>query len=98
MFVLHKCDVKNCVNPDHLFVGTQQDNVDDMMSKGRGAFGDTRGERNGRVKLSEWDIQEIRDSYGQGLRDLSQYDLAKKYGVCQGQISRIVNQKNWSKA
>lgn len=35
MFLCHKCDVRNCVNPDHLFVGTQQDNVNDMWKKGR---------------------------------------------------------------
>lgn len=35
MYVLHKCDVKNCVNPDHLFLGTAQDNIDDCISKGR---------------------------------------------------------------
>lgn len=35
LFVLHKCDVRNCINPEHLFLGTHQDNADDKMAKGR---------------------------------------------------------------
>lgn len=36
-WVLHKCDVRNCINPDHLYVGTAKENTDDMMRRGRGA-------------------------------------------------------------
>ena len=49
LYVLHRCDVRNCVNPQHLFLGTHQDNMDDMNSKGR----------NGRYRLTEDQITHI---------------------------------------
>ena len=49
LYVCHRCDVRLCVNPEHLFTGTNQDNVDDMVRKGRNAF----GERHGSAKLTE---------------------------------------------
>lgn len=42
MSVLHRCDVKRCVNPEHLFIGTQRDNIRDMISKGRQRFSDMK--------------------------------------------------------
>ena len=45
LFVLHRCDVRHCVNPEHLFLGTQRDNILDAQSKGRLARGDTHGSR-----------------------------------------------------
>jgi HNH endonuclease len=47
--VLHRCDVHNCVRPDHLFLGTQADNTHDMIEKGRAAY----GSRHGGAKLDE---------------------------------------------
>lgn len=52
MFVCHKCDVRHCVNPDHLFLGTNQDNMDDMVNKGR----QPKGEKNGRSKLTKQSV------------------------------------------
>lgn len=69
--VLHRCDNTNCVNPNHLFVGTQKQNVDDQRAKGRLWY----GERNGRAKLTEDDVRAIRASTERtGV-------LAKRYGV-----------------
>jgi hypothetical protein len=80
--ILHKCDVSLCVNPDHLFVGTQLDNVRDMDAKGR---------RNvtHMIKFSDRDVWEVKQ-----LKDhVSQRKLAKAYGmsvayVCQLQRGR----------
>lgn len=87
MCVLHKCDVPACVNPEHLFIGTQLDNVRDMISKKRHAF----GERNGHSKLKIRDILLIRKLWP----SLPQYKLAKKFGIDQGHVSNIIRGKAW---
>lgn len=93
--VLHKCDNRACVRPNHLFLGTQKDNLHDMSSKGRHPSTkhpeDKRGIKNGRAKLTDKDISEIRLKRGTVL----QKDLAKQYGVSQVLISRIQLKKNW---
>jgi hypothetical protein len=61
LFVCHKCDVRCCVNPDHLFLGTQQDNVNDMMRKGRGKYAHA-GAKNPQAKLTDADVIAIRSS------------------------------------
>lgn len=59
--VLHRCDTPRCVRPDHLFVGTQQDNVDDMMAKGRdGPRPVFRGSEHPEAKLTEEMVRRIR--------------------------------------
>lgn len=73
MSVCHKCDVRICVNPKHLFLGTLQDNMDDMCRKNRQAR--TRGELSGKARFTEQDIRNIRDS-----KDTYSV-LAKKYGT-----------------
>src|SRR5580698_5257741 len=55
MYVLHKCDVPACCNPDHLFLGTQQDNIADMIIKGRDNYPQL-GEKNGRALINEADV------------------------------------------
>ena len=101
--VLHHCDVRRCVrndgHPGHLFLGTNQDNMDDRDAKGRQARGDrsgprlhpermARGERNGWAKLTDAEAIEIKARYASG--GITQTDLASMYGVCQGHISRII--------
>lgn len=88
MLVLHKCDVPACVNPGHLFTGTQKKNIADMYGKGRGP--ERRGEKHPLSRLNEDDIRTIRSSAE------SQNALAQRFGVTQSNISRIKNMKNWT--
>mgnify|MGYP000689840417 CR=1 FL=1 len=99
MLVLHKCDNSSCVNPDHLFLGTTQDNSDDKVAKGRQAKGEALakaqgnyercGENNGNSKLCPGDIVAIRGS------EKSQRAIAKMYGVSQATIFHIKTKKTW---
>ncbi len=87
--VLHRCDRPECVNPAHLFLGTQADNMADMAAKGR-ARG-ARGESNSRAKLSRTEVLEIRGLLGVG----SSRAVAKRYGVDQKTVLDIKNGKTW---
>ena len=90
--VLHRCDNPACVYPKHLFLGTQQDNVDDMISKGR--MTDKRvGVDNYRAKLTEEQVLEIRASYIPMKTSL--VELGKKYGVTAQSIKGIVSRRSW---
>lgn len=90
LHVLHRCDNPPCVNPAHLFLGTHQDNMDDMYAKGRRV--PARGERNRHAKLTVEQVQEIRDRYAGGEIQIS---LAKAFGVSQPAISQIVRRAHW---
>jgi hypothetical protein len=91
LYVLHKCDNPGCCNPQHLFIGTQKDNMADMRSKGRGP--DTKGSANGRAKLSEDDVLEIRKRRANGLTITT---LAAIYGVSLNVISLIDRREIWT--
>ena len=85
LFVCHRCDNRKCLNPAHLFLGTNKDNVDDMVSKGRQA----RGTRQGNSKLSDSEVLAI-------YKDTrSQRAIAIAYGVCQKHVSYIKSGKQW---
>lgn len=102
--VLHRCDTPPCVNPDHLFLGSQGDNVRDMTAKGRQARGDrhwmrlhpervARGEQNGSAKLTADSVRAIRERYAAG--GLSLRRLAHTYGVSHTTIGEIVRGEKW---
>lgn len=89
MLVCHKCDVRSCVNPDHLFLGTPKDNMVDMVIKGRAKIPETAGEHNGRAKLTWSQVVAIRaDNRSHRL-------IAADFGVVKSQITAIKNGKSW---
>lgn len=87
-WVLHKCDVRNCIRPDHLFLGTHADNMRDAAQKGRlGVV----GSENSNSKLSELDVLCIRKLRGVvGVRELS-----RGFGVSPAHISNIQRGRIW---
>lgn len=93
LFVLHKCDVRNCVNPDHLFLGTQTDNMRDMVKKGRCRNATGRGEDNCRSKLTNLKAQLIREEFARG--GIMQIELAKKYNLSPMTISRLIRMETY---
>lgn len=90
--VRHKCDNRPCINPDHLETGTHQDNMDDMVERGRCA--NQGGERGPRAKLTEKDVLDIREEYAKGV--LTQQMLADVYGVTPSAVSLAIRGVNWA--
>ncbi len=89
-FVLHKCDTPLCVRPDHLFTGTQKQNIADMFAKGRQH--DRRGEKQGQSKLTEAQVREIKSLKGK----VGPTELGRRYGVNHSAICAIYAGKTWS--
>ncbi len=90
LLVLHKCDVPACVNPAHLFLGTNQDNTDDKMRKGR--HHKIVGEQQARAKLTDASVRSIR----QEKSNSTFRELAQKYGVSKSCIEFVVRGTTWS--
>lgn len=91
LHVCHHCDNPSCVNPSHLFAGSDRDNTRDKVAKGR----QTSGERQHKSKFSWEKIRQIRERYAAG--GISQCALARELGVTQYCIWAIVRRINWSK-
>ena len=95
MQVLHKCDNRKCCNPAHLFLGSQKDNMQDMIAKGRKVLRtreESVGEKSPQAKLTWAQIREIREKYEMGAL---QKELAEEFLLSQSQISFIVTKKGW---
>ena len=89
--VLHHCDNPPCIRPDHLFLGTSQDNALDMVSKGR-----HKGNPNGKTPKPNLDASQvtaIRELYKTGK--YSQSELGERFGMCRMTINNIVNRRTW---
>ncbi len=92
MFVCHKCDVRNCVNPEHLFLGDQQSNMADMRSKGRHRCADQRGVNNPSARLTADQVREIAEL----LPRRNNRQIAAGFGVTHSTISLIRRGKSWT--
>lgn len=90
-YVCHACDNPTCVNPDHLWIGTYQDNTNDRENKKRGA----KGEKISISKLKEFMICEIKKDRVSGM---TQQAIAEKYNVHQSTISNILRNRTWKHA
>jgi hypothetical protein len=95
--VLHRCDMRACVNPTHLFLGTNDDNVADRCRKGRssrlGNRGRLRPERSGHARLT-WDlVREMRARYAQG--GITQRQLAADYRCGHSTVGSVVSGHTW---
>lgn len=102
MIVCHKCDNPSCVNPEHLFIGTQRDNMADKVAKDRQAKGSNhrcnlypdkvlKGERSGSCKLNDKNVQDIRNLSKEG--SYTQQELADKFNISRSQIWNIINNR-----
>ncbi len=88
LYVLHKCDNKRCVNPKHLFTGTQSDNMKDSSKKGRISYGDSHHTS----KLNAIKVRQIRGGRAFGF---SNYSLAKHHGVHESTIRDVISGRTW---
>lgn len=89
LVVCHKCDVRACVNPEHLFLGTMMDNVRDMMEKGRSTY----GEKHRSAKLTTEQVRRIKTMLAEGFMRVS--DIAREYGVTHATIGCIARGTSW---
>lgn len=86
--LLHRCDNRRCVRPDHLFEGTRQENMQDKVAKGR----QLRGETCPVSKLTEANVRMARALYAEGHY---QKTIARSFHVDQSTISNIIRRKTW---
>jgi hypothetical protein len=109
-FIRHRCDVPNCVNVEHLFLGTQQENIADRHAKGRRTSGQrgnaanlgrvspeqrARGEQHGLAKVRADHVREMRQRLARGQRQAA---IARDYGVTKHTVQLIAKGRVWKEA
>ena len=101
--VLHKCDNPSCINPKHLYPGTNADNMRDMVLRGRSLKGKLnpshlhpenmpRGEQNTRSKLTEAKVRQIRKLAAKGV---SNSVIGRQFGIWPNNVRFIINRQTW---
>jgi len=91
--VLHTCDNRRCCNPEHLYLGTQKQNVKDMVYRGRNRNGGNKGEEIGTAKLTEQQVREIKLRLREGE---TAPKIAKDYSVSRDAIYKIQWNHYWT--
>lgn len=92
LFVCHHCDNPQCVRPDHLFLGTNSENLQDAVRKGRHRPTALPGERNPRAKLTFEDVLEARKEFSRGV---THRELARRFGVARSTMYAAVSGARW---
>lgn len=97
LFVCHKCDVKLCCNPEHLFLGTNSENIKDAIKKGRikcvpNKSKGSKGEKNPKSKLDNYKVKRIRELIAKGF---SISDVCRYAKISPSQVDRISKYKAW---
>ena len=90
IIIRHTCDNRICCNVKHMILGTNKDNSEDMVSRGRSL----KGEKQHKAKLDEKTVELIKQRYK--TEKISQIALAKEYGISRPQIGRIVRGERWN--
>lgn len=91
MNILHKCDNPACCNPEHLFIGTQQDNIADMHQKGRDRS--LSGESSAKARLSAEQVRQIRSMYASGV---SPSAIGDQFGIKRCHVCNIAKRRIWT--
>ena len=93
LWVLHRCDTPECVNPAHLYAGSPRQNSADMVARGRATKVGRPGEENPAAKITDADVRMIRARYAAGGTTLAA--LGREYGLSQTNVSAIIRRKHW---
>lgn len=92
LHVLHRCDNPRCVNPEHLWVGTRSENMQDASRKGRTNPFRGAGEANPRARLTRAQVVQAREWRAQ---EVSYAEIGRRLGVNSGTVHHAVNGRNW---